>query len=277
MTEFRPGRFQILPPVVKNLVIINAIVFFAQYVMESFGIDLVDLFGLHYWKSEYFGIWQLVTHMFLHGNLGHILMNMFALWMFGNVLENVWGPKRFLTFYLICGLGAALLHMGVVSYQYNSIEAAFNAYQNNPTLGQLEHFQTVLSKMSGAKLNISPDAYIDSNEMIRSLHSNLYGFTYSSGKHIAGLFDTATIGASGAVFGILFAFGYLFPNTYLYLYFLVPVKAKYVVAGLAVIALFSGIQNSAGDNVAHFAHLGGMLVAFILLRIWNKQNRNNFY
>ncbi len=276
MTQFRPSGFNVLPTIVKNLIIVNAIVYFAQFVSGNFGIDLVNLLGLHYWKSEYFGVWQFVTHMFLHGSMGHIFMNMFALWMFGSVLENVWGPKKFLTFYILCGLGAAVLHMAVVGYQFNSIESAFSAYQNNPTAAQLEHFGKVLSKMSGASLNISPGAYVNSTEMIKSLHSELYGYTLGNGQHMQGLFDSATIGASGAVFGVLFAFGFLFPNTLLYIYFLVPIKAKYVVAAYAIIELFAGIQNSAGDNVAHFAHLGGMLVAFIILKIW-KNDRRNFY
>lgn len=276
MTQFRPSGFNVLPTVVKNLIIINAIIYFAQFVMGGFGIDLVDLMGLHYWKSEYFGVWQFVTHMFLHGSLGHIFMNMFALWMFGSILENVWGPKKFLTFYLLCGLGAAVLHMGVVGYQFSSIESAFSAYQNNPTSESLQYFQSVLNKMTGATLNISPGAYANSTEIVKSLHNELYGYTFQSGKHMAGLFDSATIGASGAVFGVLFAFGFLFPNTLLYIYFLVPIKAKYVVAAYALIELFAGIQNSAGDNVAHFAHLGGMLVAFIILKIW-KNDRRNFY
>lgn len=270
MTQFRPGGFQILPPIVKNLIIINAIIFFAQIVLERMGFNLTDYLGLHYWRSHYFYAWQFVTHMFLHGSIGHILLNMFALWMFGSILENVWGAKRFLTFYLICGVGAALLHTGVLAFQFESIIQAFNAYQNNPTPTQLQNFQEVFDRWGGADINFEgvPTSVI---------YDFIYGGQVSNGQYFPGLINQATIGASGAVFGILFAFGYLFPNTLLYIYFLVPVKAKYVVAGYALIELFSGLRNSAGDNVAHFAHLGGMLVGFILLKIWNKNNRQHFY
>lgn len=289
MTEFRPGRFQILPTIVKNLIIINAIMVFAHFVLGKFGIDLADYLGLHYWKSEYFMPWQFLTHMFMHGGIAHIFFNMFALWMFGSVLENVWGPKRFLTFYLICGLGAAVLHMAVVAYGFYGIEQAFNAYQANPTISGLRAFidEHVTRPTGNTLINEVYNTYnywvahpeTDmSQESITAINRYIHGYTYPpSGQYFTGIFDEATVGASGAVFGILFAFGYLFPNTLLYIYFLVPIKAKYVVGGLAIIELLSGFRNSAGDNVAHFAHLGGMLVGFILLKIWNKRNRSHFY
>src|SRR5690606_10632824 len=141
MTDFRPGRFQILPTIVKNLIIINALIVFAQFVLGNFGIDIADYFGLHHWNSVYFKPWQFFTHMFLHGSyqdvnatIMHIFSNMVALWMFGSILENVWGPKRFLTFYLVCGLGAAVLHMGVVAYGFHNINQAYMQYQEAPSL-----------------------------------------------------------------------------------------------------------------------------------------------
>lgn len=295
MTEFRPGRFQILPTIVKNLIIINSIMAFAQFVLGRFGIDLSDYLGLHYWKSTYFKPWQYFTHMFLHGSYNdvnltimHLFSNMFALWMFGSILENVWGPKRFLTFYIVCGLGAAALHMGVLAYEYKVIEQAFTQYQHNPTLDQFNLFLNQRVKLSGNPLSMqlyeiakvwssSPSQDL-ANESISAVNQYLHGLNYRpTGQYIPGIYDEATVGASGAVFGILFAFGYLFPNTLLYLYFLVPIKAKYVVAAYALFELYAGIQNSAGDNVAHFAHLGGMVVGFIILKIWNKQNRRNFF
>ena len=299
MTEFRPGRFQILPPVVKNLIIINSIIVFAQFVLGKFGIDIADYFGLHYWKSHYAHFWQYFTHMFLHGSYNdingsimHLFSNMFALWMFGSILENVWGPKKFITFYLVCGLGAAVLHMGVLAYEYSTIQQAFNDYQHNPTLDQYNLFLRQRADLSpGNTLSIQlyqiqqawnnlPSQDL-SNESISAINQYLNGANIRVGanetRYFEGIYDEATVGASGAVFGILFAFGYLFPNTLLYLYFLVPIKAKYVVAAYALFELYAGIQNSAGDNVAHFAHLGGMLVGFILLKIWSKQNRRDFY
>lgn len=296
MTEFRPSRFQILPTVVKNLIIINTLMVFAQFVIGKFGIDLSDYLGLHYWKSHYFGFWQFFTHMFMHGSYNdlnatfwHIFSNMFALWMFGSILENVWGPKRFLTFYLICGVGAAILHMCVVGYEFHTLENAFSAYQQNPTLDQYQLFlkQHIPSVSNNGQLRLyqlqelwkeMPSSREYSSVSVNLIDQYLYGFTNpETHHHIKGIFDEATVGASGAVFGILFAFGYLFPNTLLYIYFLVPIKAKYVVAVYALFELYAGIQNSAGDNVAHFAHLGGMLVAFIILKIWNKRSRKHFY
>lgn len=294
MTDFRPGRFQILPTIVKNLIIINSLIVLATFVLGKAGIDIADYLGLHYWRSHYFKPWQFFTHMFLHGSYNdvngtimHLFSNMFALWMFGSILENVWGPKRFLIFYLICGLGAAVLHLGVVAYEFKTIENAFLAYQQNPTLDQFDLFlKQNISPRSGNPLAIqlyrinevwmsSPSASL-SAESVSAINQYLFGATYEQ-TYLQGIYDEATVGASGAVFGILFAFGYLFPNTLLYLYFLVPIKAKYVVAAYALFELYAGIRNSAGDNIAHFAHLGGMLVAFILLKIWNKRNRNHFY
>ncbi|MCB9045407.1 MAG: rhomboid family intramembrane serine protease [Chitinophagales bacterium] len=296
MTEFRPGRFQILPTIVKNLIIINAIMVFAQFVLGKFGIDLADYLGLHYWQSEYFHFWQFFTHMFMHGSVGdlngtlmHIFSNMFALWMFGSILENVWGPKRFLIFYLVCGLGAAILHMGVVAWQFHNMEHAFNIFQSDPTIHNFRAFIDDHMTLSGRNpLAIQvintfnewvthPSANM-SQEAISSLQHYIHGYNYAEQNvYLPGVFDEATVGASGAVFGILFAFGYLFPNTLLYIYFLVPIKAKYVVGAYALFELFAGFRNSAGDNVAHFAHIGGMVVAFILLKIWNKHNRSHFY
>lgn len=296
MTEFRPGRFQILPPIVKNLIIINAIMVFAQFVLGKYGIDLADYLGLHYWKSEHFHSWQFLTHMFMHGSyndlgltITHFFFNMFTLWMFGNVLENVWGPQRFLIFYLVCGLGAAMLHMGVVGYEFHNIEQAFVHYQANPDPGAMRAFiDAHVTRSTGNSLTnevfntynfwISHPGADMSQKSITALQHYLHGYTYpATGQYFDGIFDEATVGASGAVFGILFAFGYMFPNTLLYIYFLVPIKAKYVVGAFALYELFMGVQNSAGDNVAHFAHIGGMLVAFILLKVWNKTNRNQFY
>jgi membrane associated rhomboid family serine protease len=289
MTDFRPGGFQRLPLVVKNLIIINALMLFASIVLERFGIDLSDYLGLHYWKSHYFKPWQFVTHMFMHGDFMHLFFNMFALWMFGTILENVWGPKRFLTFYLICGLGAAVLHLGVVAYEFHTIEQAFVRYQQNPTLDQFDLFIRQHVKLRSGnplslQLNGIREAWMSSpasnymGESVSAINQYLNGYFYvPANQYLPGIYDEATVGASGAIFGILFGFGYLFPNTLLYIYFLVPLKAKYFVAGYAVIELISGIRNSAGDNVAHFAHLGGMVVAFILLKIWEKKNRKHFY
>ena len=281
--SFRPSGFQVLPPVVKNIIIINVLMAILQTVLAQRGIDLSEYLGLHYWKSYYFQPWQYVTHMFMHGNpyslqatLMHLFFNMFALWMFGSILENIWGAKRFLTFYFICGLGAAALHLGVLGYNFHVTEQNVIAFYHNPTVDQ---FNRMLQQNDWQgipafqQLNLQwqgdPGAGSFRTEAINMLEQALYGVTdAASGRHYDGLFDQATVGASGAVFGILLAFGYLFPNMLLYFYFLVPIKAKWFVMFYAAFELYSGIRANPGDNVAHFAHLGGMLFGYILLRIW---------
>jgi len=284
---------QLLPPIVKNIIIINVIFVFAQYVLGKQGIDLADYLGLHYWRSSYFRWWQPLTHIFMHGSASdlnltilHIFSNMFGLWMFGSVLENTWGPKKFLTFYLICGVGAALCHMGVLTLEYEPVQRAFEAYKLSPTL---DHFTTFghqyISVKTGAMNELNtvynnwmndPGSQAYVQKSINAIHDYIYGFNSPGGHHEMGVFDEATVGASGAVFGVLFAFGYLFPDTLIYLYFFVPLKAKWFIILYAAFELYSGVKNSAGDNVAHFAHLGGMLFAFILLKIWQRQNNNRF-
>jgi len=231
MTDFRPSSFQILPTIVKNLIIINVLCFAAQFVLPRQGINVDDLFALHTWQSDLFKPWQFITYMFMHstGDFSHIFFNMFALWMFGSVLENVWGPKRFLTFYIVCGLGAALCHMVVLYYENQSLINDFNSWP----LAVQQFNSAALQE----RLNVE------------------------------------TIGASGAVFGCLAAFGYLFPNDYLYVFGLVPIKAKWFVIFYAAAELYSAMKNSAGDPVAHFAHLGGALVGFLMVYFWNNTNR----
>lgn len=282
MASVRPGGFQVLPPVVKNLIIINVLMAAIQMVLGSRNIDLADYLGLHYWRSWYFRPWQYVTHMFMHGSafslnatVMHLFTNMFALWMFGSVLENLWGAKRFLTFYFLCGLGAAACHLAVLGYNFHVIEGNVLQFYQNPTADQ---FNRLLQQNDwgqfGPFANLNAMWQSDPGGSYRTdavslVNQSLYGFTDgASGKHYDGYFDQVTVGASGAVFGILLAFGYLFPNLRLYFYFLVPVKAKWFVLFYAAFELYSGLRANPGDNVAHFAHLGGMLFGFILLRLW---------
>jgi len=271
MTDFRTGGFQQLPLVVKNLLIINILVFALRYVLSLQGIDLDNSLGLHYWQSPLFRWWQPFTHMFMHGSIEHIFFNMFALWMFGRILENVWGPRRFLVFYLICGLGAALCHMGVLTFEYTRFHNDFMAYQEHPGLQSfidfIKHHHVSVDPSSLSGWQSFPDSPGEIRESVDFLN-----------KYYTDMINEATIGASGAIFGLLFAFGYLFPNTELYIFFIpIPVKAKWVVTGYGLLELSEGLYNSAGDNIAHFAHLGGMLFGFILLRLWSKKIRNNFY
>ncbi|HOX77751.1 MAG TPA: rhomboid family intramembrane serine protease [Bacteroidales bacterium] len=282
MTEqFRPRGFTLLPPVVKNLLIINGIMFLAQFVAEkSFGIRLEEHLGLRYPGASEFRPWQLISYMFLHGNFWHLFFNMFALWMFGNALENIWGPKRFLIYYFITGIGAALIHYLVFYFfDLSPVLSDINAIMAAPTYqavsdfisGDPELFQIYLKeiysdpqKFFGAMeiLRTSPDnkqaIYIVKNLLVdyREFYMNLPN----------------VIGASGAVFGILLAFGMLFPNTLIYIYFFFPLKAKYFVIAYGLIELFYGFTGS-GSNVAHFAHLGGMIFGFFLILYWKKKGR----
>lgn len=225
--RFSPNGFSMLPVVVKNLLIINILAFFASLTLERFNIDLNDMLGLHFFKASGFRPYQLLTYMFMHANFAHIFFNMFALWMFGNVLENVWGPKRFLIFYLVCGIGAGLTQELVQYIQYTT---------------QLAQYERV----DVGSAVITMDQYL--NMM-------------------------TTVGASGAIYGILLAFGMMFPDSLIYVYFAIPIKAKWFVILYAVIELVSGLGMTGSDNVAHFAHLGGMLFGLILILLWRKKQR----
>jgi len=243
MQQYRPTGFNVLPLVVKNLLIINVLFFLGTIAGEqAFQIDLSRYLALHFPGSELFRPHQLVTYMFMHGSFSHILFNMFALWMFGNALENVWGPKRFLTYYMITGVGAGLIQILITYIQVMSVES-----QMAPQLIEMV-------RNEGLAIFLEGKNYVDP----------------LAGK-LNILLNTATVGASGSVFGLLLGFGMLFPNALIYLYFAIPVKAKYFVMGYGALELFSGISNNPNDNVAHFAHLGGMIFGYLLLLFWKKR------
>ena len=214
-----------IPTMTKNLLIVNVLAFIATFVFERSGIDLTRLLGLHFFLASEFHIYQFITYMFLHGGFTHILFNMFALWMFGSVIERVWGPKKFLFYYICCGVGAGFTQE-LVQYITYSMEG-IAAYQY----------------VNAGGVQMTTDAYI-----------NLW----------------TTIGASGAVYGILLAFGMIFPNERLFIIpFPFPIKAKWLIVGYIAIELFSAMSGP-GDGVAHMAHLGGMLFGFLLIRYWQK-------
>ncbi len=224
-------------PIVLNLIIINVLANLAQRIVTA--VNITDWGGLHYFFAAGFKPHQLITHMFLHDDKGfaHIFFNMFTLWMFGSFLENYIGSKRFLFFYLICGLGAALLTQLTIPFSAEtyakSAEGIQTALMNNASKAQV--------------IEAVKEQYL-------------------------------MIGASGAIMGVMVAFAYLFPNTEMYIMFIpIPVKAKYVIPVFILIDLFGGLYQTAGDNVGHFAHLGGALVGFILVYFWNKTNRKTFY
>ena len=221
-------------PVVRNLMIINVIFYVVTHFISP---ELQSVFSGYYPAAPQFQPWQVVTHMFMHASLGHIFFNMFALFMFGSQLERVWGPKRFLNYYLICGLGAFALHELVVGFGFYS-------------------------------------EYGTWFPMVEDLFPNL---DYSAAQRQAYRMFVPVVGASGAVFGLLLGFGMLFPNTRLQLLFPpIPIKARYFVMGYGAIELMFALQNSPGDNVAHFAHLGGMLFGYVLLKKWQRE-RDVFY
>jgi len=267
-------RLSDIPPVVKNLIIINVIMLLATWVLGNvFGIDLSDILGLHYFRSELFQPYQYVTHIFMHGGLMHLFFNMFALWMFGRVLETVWGSKRFFIYFIVTGLGAAALHTFVIHLQMTSVVNGINAFINTPSP---DGFAALIKKSFG---EINPQHY---RNFLSSWYSNPDNESYISAannllqKYLEVKMNIATVGASGAVFGVLLAFGVLFPNTQLMLLFPpIPIKAKYFVIGYGVLELWLGITRP-GSNIAHFAHLGGMLFGFILLKYW-KSKRSDFY
>jgi len=237
------GRgFMALPPVVKNLILINVVMLVADFTAKSvFSTDLTTILGLYFPKSEQFMPLQIVTHMFMHANLMHLFFNMFALYMFGGILENVWGPKRFLIYYLVCGLGAAFVHETVIFFQYNKLIHTISP----------DNLQVVIN--NGAAVLNEGKQYADVT--MRELQM---------------LLNTPTVGASGAIFGVLLAFGVLFPNTQLMLLFPpIPIKAKYFVIGYGAIELYLALTQP-GSNIAHAAHLGGMLFGFILIKYWRK-------
>ena len=254
---YRPSSFSQLPEIVKNLLIVNGLFFLAKITLQS-GIDINKIFALHPFQSPDFEPYQLITHMFMHGDFTHLLFNMFALWMFGKTLENVWGAKRFLIYYLATGLGAMILYSIVQQIQCSLLEATM-------TIEQIQH--------------VASDKGYEIFQIRNNFETiNKWGENYQIKRNtydLMKLYYTPVLGASGAVFGILLAFGMLFPNTLLYLYFAIPVKAKYFVIGYAVLELYNGITNT-NDGVAHFAHLGGMLFGFILLKYWQKNN-TQFY
>ena len=249
---------QNMSPVVKNILIINVIFYIAQWTFPM----VMENLELYPMSSESFKPWQLATHFFMHSpiSIGHIFFNMFALVIFGNNLEKIWGPKRFLIYYLSCAIGAALLHQLVLQIEISSL---VKLVSNSDWKIIKDEGHLILSEIKNTKQ-----------------YSSEYGIDLNKDENLLKLLlinNTPMIGASGAVFGLLAAFGYLFPNTQLMLLFPpIPIKAKYFVIGYAALELYLGMANNVGDNVAHFAHLGGALVGILLVLYWQK-SKNKFF
>jgi membrane associated rhomboid family serine protease len=253
--------------------IINGLFFVTYLVIQNrFGIDLNEKLGLYYVRSSHFAPYQIITHLFMHGSFWHLFSNMLALWMFGNVLENYWGGKKFLLYYITTGLGAAFIHSLVTYLSMHGLEVAVQDYLSHPSVDALAQF---------AQHHVSPAYQQSFDSLIGDWFKDPNNLAYAdrSKEFVNQYLDlrasVPTVGASGAVFGVLLAFGMLFPNTVIYLYFAIPIKAKYFVILYGALELYSGFQVD--DNVAHFAHLGGMLFGFILIKYWAKHNRKDLY
>ncbi len=217
-----------MPPVTKNIIIINVLFFLGTIVAPKYGINLTEWLGLHFFMASDFKLYQLFTYMFMHGGFEHLFFNMFAVWMFGRILEQVWGPRRFLFYYLLCGVGAGVMQEVVQYIQYATVLSGYDS------------------------VNMGGNYIVPMGEYLNMM---------------------TTVGASGSIYAILLAFGMTFPNQPIYLYFLLPMKAKYFVIGYAALEVFLGLSQR-GDGIAHFAHLGGMLFGFLLIMYWRKKNKH---
>jgi membrane associated rhomboid family serine protease len=237
--QYRPGAFGGLPVVTKNIIIINVLLFAAKVILERQGIFLNDYLGLHYHLASNFKPHQFISYIFMHGGITHIFFNMFGVFIFGQVLEQVWGPKRYLTFYILTGLGAAIAQYVIMHFQITDV------------------LNVVNEEIASNRLSVQDKAQLIDQK-----------FDYLN-RHVI-------IGASGSLFGLLGGFGMLFPNRQLYLYFLFPVKAKWLVIAYGAFEIYSGIQSNPNDPVAHFAHLGGLFVGIALVLLWRK-DRKQFY
>ncbi len=277
--QYRPTGFRVLPPVVKNIIIINVLFYLATIGLGSaFNIDLTDILGLHYLAASRFEPYQFITYMFMHSGPSHIFFNMFALWMFGSVLENVWGPRRFILFYVVAGIGAALTHYLIFYFQVTPALQIMDSFLNKPDFPNLQLFINNFGPIQDPTGDMAV-LYQKFNENINLLNQNpnnvqalqgVINYVTEYKEHFLNM--PVVIGASGAIYGLLLAFGMLFPNSLIYLYFFIPMKAKWFVIIFGIIELVSGFYDT-GGNVAHFAHLGGMVFGFFLILYWNKRDK----
>lgn len=261
-----------LTPIVRNLLIANVLLLVLSLNVLP---QLVQFGALYTISSSYFKPWELLTYMFLHASWGHLIGNMFGLISFGPMLEQRWGGQRFLLFWLACGFGAGLLYEGVRAYELGPLTELRRDLTQNPTDGD---FAELVRKTEGNTLYATDDI-----ALANALNRNPTDATLrrSVVERTQELYQQALaipmIGASGALFGVLFAFAYLFPNTELFLlFFPFPIKAKYFVFFYALYELYAGVHRTPGDTVAHFAHLGGLLIGFIIVKFW-EGSRTRFY
>lgn len=235
-----PSPFSNIPPVVKNLLIINILFFIGTYALGNIIPDVIKFLPVYYFHSPNFRLWEVITYMFMHGGFAHIFFNMFALFSFGPIVEYAMGSKKFFNFYFICGIGAIVLQMLVQAYEIHAITGSITI----------------------------PHPALESSY-------TAYG---AQAQKLFDIYNTPVVGASGAIFGLLIAFGMLFPNMELMIMFIpIPIKAKYIIPVYVVLELFLGVKQFSGDSVAHFAHLGGAILGYIMVKYWRLQRPNNFY
>ena len=265
-----------ITPIVKQLLIINVIFFIGSQLIPHE--EAYRYLSLYYPESDNFKFWQVITHMFMHGNIMHIFFNMFALFSFGSALEHFWGAKKFIFFYISCGLGAALLQIGVNYLELqNTLQAATDLDLANNTLHQI------------LNINFSDGTHYRSDLFLQGLEpilQNVGKVNLANETNIKSLFEAAMlnqtpmVGASGAIYGLLVAFAFMFPNSELMMMFIpVPVKAKYFVPGLLALDLFLGVSGKSifggGGGIAHFAHIGGAIIGFLMMWYWKKNQFNS--
>ena len=261
---------------VKHLIILNIVFFIGSYLAPG----VIDYLTLHSVQSDKFKFWQLFTHMFMHGGIPHIFFNMFALFSFGGLLEQIWGPKKFIFFYISCGLGSAALHLGVTYYEIQHVlDGASMLNLDKNTLHEI------------LNVNFSDGQYLRGNLFKAQVepilaHAGKIDLVNQNPGSFQSLFDAAQLnqipmlGASGAIYGLLVAFAFMFPNAELMLMFIpIPIKAKYFVPALLAYDLFSGVRGQSvfggsSDGVAHFAHLGGAVLGFLMMWYWKKNQYN---
>ena len=253
--NFSPRGYSMLPEGIKYLLVINGICYLAQSMLGDTPLGpFIDSMALYQPGSSQFHFYQIITSVFMHGSFTHLLSNMFALWMFGTVIENMWGTRRFIQYYLLTAIGAGVLYLGV-----NQIEIFFAAQElvNNGGTEALLH---------GLRMAESTDT---ANELLALSHVQSH-FPYNIASDYYWMYHIPVVGASGAVFGILMAFGMMFPNSMIYIYFLFPIRAKWFVIIYGVLEFISGISG-VQSGVAHFAHLGGMIFGYLIIRHWRKK------
>jgi membrane associated rhomboid family serine protease len=280
--QYSPGPFAGLPVVTKNIIIINVLFYLLTVALQSTqNFDLTKYLGLHYPNAPDFKPHQFITYIFMHGGFSHILFNMLGVYIFGQVLEQVWGPKRYLIFYILTGLGAALAQYVVIYFTTGPFVDAIELVQNNLTKDSIKN----LLNTPEFQHHVSFD-FINNYDDFVQQYNNASHENSPRALSLASQFlldfknqylnSQVVVGASGSLFGLLGGFGMLFPNRELYLYFFIPIKAKWLVILYGGFEIFSGLQNNPTDNVAHFAHIGGLLVGIALVLFWRK-DRNHFY